>query len=417
MRIGKTAILHYSAPPVIGGVEAVIAAHAGEFARAGLPLAVIAGRGEADALPRGVEFIHIPEIDSQYPEVLRITQLLNAGELPDRFEQLAGRLTAALDPIVRRFDTLIVHNALSKHFNLPLTAALHRLLESGAARRVVAWCHDLSWTSSSSRGLLHPGYPWDLLKTPHPRTAYVAISAQRQEEIHAAFGIPREQIRVIYSGVDPRALLGLSAEGLALSERLGLWEADLILLMPVRVTRAKNIEFALELARALKQRGGLPRLVVSGPPDPHEETGLAYYQELLALRTNLGVEAEFRFVHESGPEPSQPFTLSLETVGELYRLADAVFVPSHREGFGLPVLEAGLIGAPVICTGIPAAQEIAPGEALMFEPDTPADTLAGRILDWLESQPTARLRRRVRRRYTWRAVFENQILPFLKELP
>ena len=32
----KTAILHYSAPPEIGGVEAVIQAHAFQFAKAGL---------------------------------------------------------------------------------------------------------------------------------------------------------------------------------------------------------------------------------------------------------------------------------------------------------------------------------------------------------------------------------------------
>jgi hypothetical protein len=47
--------------------------------------------------------------------------------------------------------------------------------------------------------------------------------------------------------------------------------------------------------------------------------------------------------------------------------------------------------------------------------DTPPAELAGRILDWLDGQPTARLRRRVRRQYTWTAVFQNQILPLLEE--
>ena len=51
----KTAILHYSAPPEIGGVEAVIQAHAFQFAKAGLPLTIIAGRGDSEALPVGVE--------------------------------------------------------------------------------------------------------------------------------------------------------------------------------------------------------------------------------------------------------------------------------------------------------------------------------------------------------------------------
>ena len=39
-------ILHYSAPPVIGGVEAVILAHVKQFTRAGYHTIVAAGRGD-----------------------------------------------------------------------------------------------------------------------------------------------------------------------------------------------------------------------------------------------------------------------------------------------------------------------------------------------------------------------------------
>lgn len=414
MTILKTAILHYTAPPVIGGVEAVIAAHAGEFIRAGLPVAVIAGRGDAAALPPGSEFIPVAEMDTQHADILRAAGWLNAGELPQNFEGLTAGLIETLAPIVRRFDVLIVHNVLSKHFNLPLTAALLRLLECGDARRIIAWCHDLTWTSPGSRSLVREAYPWNLLKQPRERVTYVAISRQRQREISQSFGIPLESIPVVYNGVDPRRLLGLSAEAQALSDRLDLWSADLVLLMPVRVTRAKNIECALELARALKQPGCRIRLVLSGPPDPHDRASLDYYHGLRARRAELGVEAEFRFVYESGPDPSQPYTIPAEVVGELYRLADAVFMPSHREGFGLPVLEAGLSGAPVICSDVPAAVEIAPADVLLFSADTPAQELAGRMLTWLDECPSARLRRRVRRQFTWRAIFQDQILPLLE---
>jgi hypothetical protein len=58
------AILHYTAAPVIGGVEAVIQAHAGLLLHHGYQVSVIAGRGAAEALPGGAEFILIPEIDS-----------------------------------------------------------------------------------------------------------------------------------------------------------------------------------------------------------------------------------------------------------------------------------------------------------------------------------------------------------------
>ena len=56
----KTAIIHYSAPPVIGGVEAVIQAHVEVMARLDYPVTVVAGRGEADALPESADLELLP---------------------------------------------------------------------------------------------------------------------------------------------------------------------------------------------------------------------------------------------------------------------------------------------------------------------------------------------------------------------
>ena len=79
-------------------------------------------------------------------------------------------------------------------------------------------------------------------------------------------------------------------------------EADLVLLMPVRITQAKNIEFALQVTASLKSKNIRPKLVVTGPPDPHDPEDMAYYQSLLELRQKLGVEREVRFVYSSGPQ-------------------------------------------------------------------------------------------------------------------
>ena len=53
----KTAIIHYSAPPGVGGVEAVIHAHAGLLLDSKYPVMIIAGAGEQAALPEGASFI------------------------------------------------------------------------------------------------------------------------------------------------------------------------------------------------------------------------------------------------------------------------------------------------------------------------------------------------------------------------
>lgn len=415
MNFPRAAILHYTAPPIIGGVEMVMQAHARAFREAGYPLAVIAGRGDRSALPRGVEFISIAEMDSLRPSVSELNRRLERGELPSVFEEVVTNLERILDPILARFDVVIAHNLFSKHFNLPLTAALYRLLDKGTIRRCIAWCHDISWTSPRSRTRVHHGYPWDLLRTFRPDVIYVAVSGQRKLELVELFGCRPEKIRVIFNGVDANELLGISRAGQALAGRLGLWESDLNLLMPVRVTRAKNFEYAAEVLAAIKSRGYNPRLVVTGPPDPHDEDSIEYYQSLLELRRELNVERELLFVYESGPQPEQPYTIGPEVVGDLYRLSDVMFMPSHREGFGMPVLEAGLAGALVVATPVPAVREIASEDVLQFTLSERPTSLANSILNHMEAYPSHRFRRRIRQDFSWTQIFKKEIEPLLAD--
>ena len=140
---------------------------------------------------------------------------------------------------------------------------------------------------------------------------------------------------------------------------------------------------------------------------------MAYFRELQALRAELDVEDEMRFVFESGPDPEEASYIDMPVVGDLFRVSDLVFMPSHREGFGMPVLEAGLAGIPVVCTPMPAAEEIGGQDVILIEADDDPDQIAARILDWAEGSARYRLRRRVRQDYTWRAIFERDIEPLL----
>jgi glycosyltransferase involved in cell wall biosynthesis len=409
----ETAILHYTAPPIVGGVEAVIQAHVVAFVRAGYPVTVIAGRGEENALPPEAELTIIPEVDSQHELVTKMSAQLEEGKVPAEFDDFVDRLTDSLRPVLDRFSNVIVHNIFSKHFNLPLTAALYRLLDAGDIYNCIAWGHDFTWTSSNSRSKVYQGYPWDLLRTWRDDITYVVVSQHRQQELAKLYDRPAKDIQVIYNGVDPQTLLGLSEEGYALVERLKLLENDLILLMPVRVTQAKNIEFALKTIAALKDQGVRPALVQTGPPDPHDAASMAYFESLRTMREQLGVKDEVHFVFESGPDPDEPYLIDQRVVGDLFRVSDLMFMPSHREGFGMPVLEAGLAGMPVFSTPVPAAKEIGNPDVEIFDASQDPKNIAVQILDWTESSIHG-LRRRVRQDYTWSAIFERQIEPLLQ---
>lgn len=405
-------ILHYTAPPVIGGVEAVIQAQARLFTHMNYPVTMIAGRGDVAALPKGTTLVLQPKLDSQHDEILQMNAYLEKGERPAKFDQVAEELAHALLPFVVDLDHLIIHNVFTKHFNLALTAALQQLIKLGTIRHAIAWCHDFSWTSSSSRSKVHLGHPWDMLRTKHTKITYVSVSARRQKDLAELFKCDPKEIHLIYNGVEPDSLLGLSKEGLELAERLNLFGTDLILLMPVRVTRAKNIEYALRVLAALKEFTNA-KLILTGPPDPHDSESMKYFNSLLDLRLSLGVEKDANFIFNSGPDANTPYFINERIVGELYRLSDVIFMPSHREGFGMPILEAGLAGIPVVSTNVPAAQEIGQKNVTIFSADTPPDDLASKIVQLVENNPTSRFRRHVRQHYTWEALFQRQIEPLL----
>lgn len=407
------AIVHYSAPPVIGGVEAVMEAHARLLLEARYKVTIVAGRGAVEALPPGVNLELVPELDSQHPEIVSQSETLEQGQVPAGFGTMVDRLEAALKPLLGDQSAVMVHNVFTKHFNLPATAALFRLLDQGVIERNIAWCHDFTWTSPSSRSKVHPGYPWDLLRTYRPDTIYVVVSQERQRDLAKLLGRPLPEIRVVYNGVFAHELLGLSDEGLALVERLNLLESDLILLMPVRVTQAKNIEYALQVVGAIQAAGLSPKLILTGPPDPHDDKSMAYYAQLQALRASLGVEHAMRFVFESGPDPKQPYLIDPTVVADLYRASDVLFMPSHREGFAMPILEAGLLGLTTFCTRVPAAVEIGGDDVFLFEPGASPESTALRIVEWAEGSPTHQLRRRIRQRYRWQAIFRRDIAPLV----
>lgn len=65
--------------------------------------------------------------------------------------------------------------------------------------------------------------------------------------------------------------------------------------------------------------------------------------------------------------------ISFTEVPFLYNLSTIFLYPSHRESFGMPVVEAMACGIPVITSNTSAMPEIAGGAALLTDPKNPED--------------------------------------------
>jgi len=385
----KIAILHYSAPPVVGGVEAVLARHAKLMASAGHEVRVIAGTG--DPFDRRVHFISIPLLASRHTVVLDAKSELDKGVIPQGFTNLVSEIKVRLSQALDSVDLLIAHNVCSLHKNLALTAALHELSQEEGNPKLIVWHHDLAWTSGRYEGELHPGYPWDLLRTAWPGVRQVTISELRRQDLAELQKTPPEQIEVIPNGLDVAQMLKLGSVAAGLVEGLDLLAAAPLLLLPVRITRRKNIELALRTLAELSERMPRAKLVITGPLGAHNPANLDYFEELKQLRGDLSLLNTAYFLAEQveGWLPD-------EVIFDLYRVADALFLPSWEEGFGIPILEAGLAGIPIFCADIPTLKALAGDEAVTFPPDAQPEQVATLVQEGLQANPTYRQRVRVR---------------------
>lgn len=405
----KIALIHYAAPPIVGGVETVLARQAQQFARSGHQVLILAGRGESWDARIAVELI--PELDSRHPQVLKIKTSLDAGVIPPDFQPLCDHIQHQLHQALEGCDVVIVHNAASLHKNLPLTAALYNLSQQERAPHFILWHHDLAWTSERYLPELHPGWPWDLLRTPWRGATQVAVSESRREELARLFNLALMDITVVPAGLDLPDFLGLFPRTAALVENLELTLMAPILLTPVRITRRKNLELALRVTAALR-KNSMPQavLVITGPPGAHNPSNLQYMEELQKLRSRLELDEAAYLLAEYLPEGLPDVSIS-----DFYRVADAMLLPSREEGFGIPILEAGLSRMPIFCSDLPPLQALAGENATYFSLDDSPEHIAELIAARLSADPAYRLRVRVRQNYTWEAIYQRQIAPLLRD--
>lgn len=406
----RIAMLHYAGPPGVGGVESTIYHHARLLTERGHRVDVIAGQGEK-FLPE-VEFHCVPKIDSRHPEVEAVNRQLAEGNAGESFNRLRDELVSALRPLLKASDVVLAHNVTTLHKNLAFTAALYDLVQQGQIR-LIAWAHDFAWQDPLYTPDLHPGYPWDLLKQPWPGTSYVAVSEHRRGMLAQLLELPPDQIAVATPGVEAVEFLGLSATVRGLAERLNLLTADPLVLLPARLTRRKNVEFALRVMAALRTRRPEAALIVTGPPGPHNPANAAYLASLQALRADLGLTGAAHFLYELG-ENGEPLLLTDSEVAELYRMADLLLFPSRMEGFGIPVLEAGLVRLPVFAADIPPVRESAGDLAVRFDPDGSPDAVARTIDEYFSQNHAYRLKRRVLERFTWSAIIDQTVVPLIE---
>lgn len=188
----------------------------------------------------------------------------------------------------------------------------------------------------------------------------VTVSHHSAAGIARHLGIPSEQIRVIHNGVS-RLPVG-SRPGVLLPASpylvyLGAYDAH------------KNLEVVLD-ALCDPQLEGLALVLIGGNRP---------YRRRVAER---GLGRRVWFLGR----------LSDPQVGHVLAHSVALVLPSLAEGFGLPPLEAAMLGVPSVCSRRPPMTEILGPEAALFaEPDDPAEWRQAILRLWRDAALRQRL--------------------------
>lgn len=201
----------------------------------------------------------------------------------------------------------------------------------------------------------------------------ITISQAVRDQIVDSLGIPHRCVHVVYpsdSGLDqrpPKAMPNVRSP---------------YILTTSMTNPRKNLGNLLKAYALVRTRHPDLQLVITGSPtwinqvvedNPHEAI------------VNAGFASE-------------------EQLRALYEGAATYVYPSFDEGFGIPLLDARLVGCPVACSDIPVFREVLQDDAVYFDP-TNAESMAAaieRAMTTTDAHGDMSAVRSLRDRFSWR---------------
>jgi len=164
----------------------------------------------------------------------------------------------------------------------------------------------------------------------------ICVSCDEEEEqFIRLYGSPPGRLEIVAPGVEHAFFTPGDRRGAR--HALGMGDGP-VLLFVGRIQPLKGVDVAVRALAALGRADA--SLYVVGGASGHE--GEIEVRRVGALVSELGLEEQVHFV-----APQAHHMLST-----YYRAADAVWVPSRSESFGLVALEAAACGIPVVANGV-----------------------------------------------------------------
>jgi glycosyltransferase involved in cell wall biosynthesis len=238
-------------------------------------------------------------------------------------------------------------------------------------------------------------YRWAVERALHSADIVLTDTAAVRSQILERYPWSEEKVRVCGIGLSP--VFAQAVDRTPTAPRTG----PRVLLFVGSFTKKKN---AAWLTRAVS------RGVQSGE--------LSNFRLILAGQRGHGTEEVEKAVGASRGTATIVHGPSLAELASLYRRADAVILPSHTEGFGIPLIEAAYCGVPVVASAIPTSLEVAAGFGEFFQPGDETGLFAAirGVLDDRTSAARHSAMRECIRRYSWEHLVPQYVAAYTEAM-
>ncbi len=279
-------------------------------------------------------------------------RLLRVPCLPGKFTHMASvNLMAALHAVfLGNYDLIHLHN-IESSFILPLLRLRYRVV-------------------STAHGRITPGNKWGkmaagvmrMMEYPFVHWSTVATSVSKND----ALGISSEYCREVLhipNGIDTAPVIDEKSVAYFVENR-GIISKKFIVFVAGRIIPLKGAHLLLSAYNRLQIEN---HLLLVGDLSQSPE---------YAARLKSLADSRVVFV---------PFISSISMLLGLMKHSFILVFPSLSEGMSMTLLEAASVGAPVLCSDIPANTDILPEQALYFSSGD-IDDLAAK-LKWAMEHP------------------------------
>ena len=238
------------------------------------------------------------------------------------------------------------------HFNIPV---FYR-------GRLVVTVHDLTYLHQRETPPAARAYVRFMLsQIARKAAAVITVSEASKADLLRQTRIRPERVWVTYEAASPTFRKQAPEALAAVRRRYGLGRP--FVLTVGNLKPHKNLPFLLDAMDLARKRGLPHELVLAGRAD--HTSG--------KLLERIGRAPHVKYLDEV-PDPD---------LAALYGACDAFVMPSLREGFGLPAVEAMACGAPVLVSDRTSLPEVTGEAGMIFDPQR-IDDLAGLLYNLLQ---------------------------------